>query len=127
MAKVDEITKRFWNKLHHNYVKYYPKRVKNVGLEGEMSAVWSILSRVGGEPRNCSARRPPSAFKNLVIRWKNSYLHAFRHHQPKKDNVQGFQRESLELTGAIDAYDHIKVSRRKISRTREPQSSVRRR
>ena len=32
MAKVDEITKRFWNKLIVAYVKYYPKLKHKVAI-----------------------------------------------------------------------------------------------
>ena len=62
MAKVDEITKRFWNKLIVAYVKYYPKRIKNVGLEGEIarSLVYSFKS---GESQEIVAQETAKRLK----------------------------------------------------------------
>ena len=44
MAKVDDTTKRFWNKAIVSFLKYYPVRIKNVGLEQEAARkiVWDF-------------------------------------------------------------------------------------
>lgn len=44
MAKVDDTTKRFWNKAIVSFLKYYPVRIKNVGLEQEVARriVWDF-------------------------------------------------------------------------------------
>ena len=44
IAKVDDTTKRFWNKAIVSFLKYYPVRIKNVGLEQEAARkiVWDF-------------------------------------------------------------------------------------
>jgi hypothetical protein len=112
MAKVDEITKRFWNKLIVAYVKYYPKRIKNVGLEGEIarSLVYSFKSGDSQEfVAQETAKRLKENFGEKLTELVFTCIPASTA-EKNETRYKAFSERVCELTGAINAYDHIKVS-----------------
>ena len=112
MAQVNETIKRFWNKLIVAYVKYYPKRIKNVGLEGEIarSLVYSFKS---GESQEIvaqeTAKRLKETFGEKVEELVFTCIPASSA-EKNEARYKAFSERVCELTGAINAYDHIKVS-----------------
>lgn len=111
MAKVDEVTKRFWNKLIVAYVKYYPKRIKNVGLEGEVARNL-VYSFKNGECQDEvaveTAKRIKETFGENAT---NLVFTCIPASSAEKNEVRykAFSERVCELTGAINAYEHIKV------------------
>ena len=86
MAKVDSTTKRFWNKTIVSFLKYYPVRIKNVGLEQEAARkiVWDFKDgKAHEEVAQMTAKYLQDMFGDKV---KDIVFLVCLHHRQKRMN-----------------------------------------
>lgn len=112
MAKVDDITKRFWNKEIVSFLKYYPVRIKNVGLEQEIARkiVWDFKDgRAHEEVAQMTAKYLKDMFGYKV---KDIVFSCVPASSTEKNELRykNFSARVCELSGAIDGYPHVSVT-----------------
>lgn len=111
MAKVDEVRRRFWGKVVTCFTSYYPCRIKNVGLDGEnvRKLVWSFKS---GENTEYVAQKTADELINKYGDDISGIVFVCVPASSKEKNeirYKNFSKRVCELSGAINAYDHVRV------------------
>lgn len=112
MAKADDTTKRFWNKAIVSFLKYYPVRIKNVGLEQEAARkiVWDFKDGISHEEvAQMTAKHLKDMFGDKV---KDIVFSCVPASSAEKNELRykGFSARVCELSGAVDAYQHVSVT-----------------
>lgn len=111
MAKVDEITKRFWSKLIVSYVKYYPLRVKNVGelQQTARQMVWDFKD--GKNYEEVAQMTAKYLNENFGEQVKNIVFSCVPASTAEKNELRYklFSERVCALSGAVNGYEHIKV------------------
>lgn len=112
MAKVDSTTKRFWNKAIVSFLKYYPVRIKNVGLEQEVARriVWDFKDgKAHEEVAQMTAKYLKDMFGDKV---KDIVFSCVPASSIEKNELRykNFSARVCELSGAVNGYQHVNVT-----------------
>lgn len=112
MAKVDNTTKRFWNKAIVSFLKYYPVRIKNVGLEQEVARriVWDFKDgKAHEEVAQMTAKHLKDMFGDRI---KDIVFSCVPASSTEKNELRykDFSARVCELSGAVDGYQHISIT-----------------
>lgn len=112
MAKVNDNTKRFWNKKIVSFLKYYPVRIKNVGLEQQIARkiVWEFKDGIAYEEvAQMTANHLKEMFGGQV---GNIVFSCVPASSAEKNELRykNFSARVCELSGAINGYPHVNVT-----------------
>lgn len=117
MAKADNTNKRFWNKEIVSFLKYYPVRIKNVGLEQEIARkiVWDFKDgRAYEEVAQMVAKRLKELFGDKV---KSIVFSCVPASSVEKNEIRykDFSAQVCNLSGAINGYQHISITEERLT------------
>ena len=112
MAKVDETIRRFWHKHIVSFYPYFPARFKNVGESNEMARQLVYAFKSGEryeEVAQMTAKQLKEEFGDRVSEIVFTCIPASTA-EKNELRYKKFSELVCQLSGAINGYDHIKVT-----------------